>query len=72
MPSCVVKSCQNYTGKKGSENLRFFRFPADPIINDQWKVICKNENINVKNGKLNRNIYSISLHLLILLYLLIK
>lgn len=57
MPSCAIKFCKNYTGKKGSKNLRFFRFPADPVISDQWKVICKNENINVKNGKLNKKIF---------------
>lgn len=50
MPSCAIKSCKNYTGKKGSKNVQFFRFPTDPILSDQWKVICKNENINVKNG----------------------
>ncbi|TGZ46531.1 hypothetical protein DBV15_11840, partial [Temnothorax longispinosus] len=52
MPSCAVKSCRSYTGKKGSENLRFFRFPADPVMSEQWKVICGNENINVKNARI--------------------
>lgn len=44
-------------GEKGSENLKFFRFPTDPIISDQWKVICKNENIDVKNGMLNKHLF---------------
>ncbi|XP_071653712.1 uncharacterized protein [Temnothorax longispinosus] len=52
MPSCAVKSCRSYTGKKRSENLRFFRFPADPVMSEQWKVICGNENINVKNARI--------------------
>ncbi|XP_077277416.1 uncharacterized protein LOC143905715 isoform X2 [Temnothorax americanus] len=52
MPSCAVKSCRSYTGKKGSENLRFFRFPADPVMSEQWKVIYGNENINVKNARI--------------------
>ncbi|KYQ50136.1 hypothetical protein ALC60_10779 [Trachymyrmex zeteki] len=38
MPNCYIKNCKNCIR---TENIKFFQFPKDPVIRQQWLKACR-------------------------------
>lgn len=59
MPGCAVATCKNTNKVTKGTNIRYFRFPKIESICKQWMVACRREDkINLKNGKLSKQINS--------------
>lgn len=56
MPTCYVKNCTNRTLTK---NIKFFQFPKEPVILQQWLKACGKNEVEIKtnSGKLIYLIY---------------
>lgn len=52
MSWCAVKNCEINKKKnlKGS-NIRFHRFPKNPVFENKWSLACGKSNLNAKSGK---------------------
>ncbi|XP_037907228.1 THAP domain-containing protein 1-like [Hermetia illucens] len=51
MVRCAINGCESYQGKKGS-TLRFFRFPKNKTICEEWRKLCeKSRKIDFKNAR---------------------
>lgn len=51
--TCTVKGCGNYlakTRKIGKSNIKYFTFPKDHEIAEQWRKAC-GKDVNVQTGK---------------------
>ncbi|XP_018405698.1 PREDICTED: THAP domain-containing protein 5-like [Cyphomyrmex costatus] len=48
MPTCCIKYCTNRTSGSKSKNVKFFRFPKDKIIRQQWLIASQRTETNIK------------------------
>ena len=58
--TCIVKGCGNYLKKhkktEGSK-IKYFTFPKQIEIAEQWRKACGKDNVNVQSGKLYNSCY---------------
>lgn len=48
MPTCCVKNCISRTDHTHTRNLKFFLFPKDVNIHQQWLNACQKNEIDLK------------------------
>ncbi|KYM96017.1 hypothetical protein ALC62_13325 [Cyphomyrmex costatus] len=48
MPACCVKYCTSRTSGNKSKNVKYFRFPKDEIIRQQWLIASQQTETNIK------------------------
>lgn len=56
--TCIVKGCGNYlakTKKTAESKIKYFTFPKNPEIAEQWRKACGKDDVNIKNGKFCKN-----------------
>ncbi|XP_024875988.1 THAP domain-containing protein 1 A-like, partial [Temnothorax curvispinosus] len=47
MPTCCIKHCTSRTSDK-TKNLKFFGFPKEDVIRQQWLDACKRKETDIK------------------------
>ncbi|XP_011862331.1 PREDICTED: uncharacterized protein LOC105558963 [Vollenhovia emeryi] len=48
MPTCCIKNCASRTDHKSTKGLKFFRFPKETDIHQQWLDATQENNSNIK------------------------
>ncbi|XP_014211775.1 uncharacterized protein LOC106641773 [Copidosoma floridanum] len=51
MPCCSVQLCRNNNMNTKNTGIRYFRFPKDEHLLEEWKIFCNKDNINLKNAR---------------------
>ncbi|KYM80120.1 hypothetical protein ALC53_09214 [Atta colombica] len=48
MPVCCIKHCTSRTSHNKTKNVKFFRFPKEAIIRQQWLKASQRTELNIK------------------------
>lgn len=53
MPTCCIVNCKNYTQYNGTRDIKYFSFPKDIAVRQQWLNACgkKLTDMKVDAGK---------------------
>lgn len=54
MPTSCVKSCKNRTNHNGTKGIKYFTFPKETSVRQQWLNACQRKvtDMKVDSGKL--------------------
>ncbi|KYN11789.1 hypothetical protein ALC57_16067 [Trachymyrmex cornetzi] len=61
MPTCCVKNCTSRTHDNGIKGLKYFSFPNNVTLREQWLKACQKKETDMKIDSGNKGMYG-SLH----------